>query len=104
MKISFFSILLFCHSFSFAQQFSVLKDTLNENKSTIIYHPKSRDTPENLIVKYYINENDKKALPLKKVNGKYGFSLLTSGSPLAVFITIDFGVLTKFDDKSLTKF
>ena len=98
MKNCFLCILLFCHSLSFAQQFSVLKDTLNENKSTIIYHPKSRDTPENLIVKYYINENDKKALPLKKVNGKYEFSLLTSGSPLAVFITIDFGVLTKFDD------
>lgn len=98
MKICIFFLLILIQVSGFSQEITVVNDSPTKNTTKIIYETQNPNSPESLLVKYYINEHEKKVLPLKKVNGKYEFNIKSKGEPIAVFFTIDLGLLTKFDD------
>lgn len=98
MKLLIFVVALFSHSYCQCQKIILDSTNTTKNVSRIYYEPLNLNTNETLIVKYYLNENEKKVLPLNKVNGKYEFSVKTNGEPIAMFFTIDLSLLTKFDD------
>lgn len=81
-----------------AQKTTISAVYLGNGISKVYYNPFENDNHDTLYVKYYINEHNKKFLPLLRVNGKFEATIKTDGFPCAFFFTIDLGKLAKFDD------
>lgn len=81
-----------------AQKAIISAVNLENGISKVYYDPFENDNDDTLYIKYYINEQNKKFLPLLKVNGKFEATIKTDGFPCALFFTIDSGKLSKFDD------